>query len=305
MPVSLSRRAIIAHKGRPHRRFEDLLAMVSHARRMLPAPLVLVDGQAASDVNLVRALSSPTLSLRAWPASPSQHDAWGLTAAGLVQDDVKGLYEVRSGLVQVYSKPSKLASGEGALSAGTRFFATPFQLGKSRWLLLQVQDGGRALFSPEAKSRVPQSASYFASEDVAFNLYSGSAPLPLAPRSRTSSEDDPLWALEDEQYIRRLRDVHRPFGDSSRRLASLDADDAIRASAGVVAGGAPLKTAHRESKCPRRQRGPLGSWAHTSLCPGRIGASPKADYCHAVPRGEYCHTNFQRHSNMDARYSMH
>lgn len=254
-------------------------------------------------------MTSPTLSLRAFPASPSPQEVWGLSKMGLVLCGFKGLYEVKSGLVRMYGRPSRFEAGEGAIRAGTRFFATPYQLGKSTWLLLQIEDDGRTIFSPTTKSRVPQAASFFASDDVAHNLYSGSAPLPLAPRATGPGDlgaDDPLWVLDDEQYIRRLRDVHRPVGDvSQRRLQSLDADDAIRASTGVVAGGGPLKVALRQTNCPKRQRGALGHWKHTSLGPGRAGASPKASFCFAVPKGEYCHTNFQRHSIVDPRYSLH
>lgn len=229
---------------------------------------------------------------------------------GLYQEDVKGLYEVKTGLVHVYEKPSKFAPGEGALRAGTRFFATPFRQGRSKWLLLQVPDDGRILFSPQAdaKSRAPQSKTFFASDDLARNTYSSNAPLPMTPSSRTDpSEEDPLWVLDDGQYLRRVRDVHRPdkSDDYSRRVQSLEADDAIRGSAGVVWGGGPLKVAHRETRCPKRQLGPLGSWVHTSMSPKRLGASPQGDFCHSATKGNTCHTNFLRHPMVDARYSLH
>jgi len=268
---------------------------------------------------LGRARSSPgqlSLSTRALPASPSglvaglEHRPALLQAGGgvLQQEDLKGLYEVKTGMIQVYGRPSKFAPGEGALRAGTRFFGTPFRAGRARWLLLQVDPtDDRALFSAEAKSRAPQAKSFFASDDVARNLYSRAAPLPMAPPGRTWGEaEDPLWVLEDEQYLRRLRVVHRPTGDvASRRVQSLETDDAIRLSAGVVAGGGPLRLAHRETKCPKRQRGPLSHWSHSALAPKRLGASTRGDFCHATSRGNYCHVNFKRHSTVDPRLSLH
>lgn len=283
--------------------------MGGHGRLGPPSPLQTL-AESPSRAGMFRSMSSPALSLRAFPASPSPQRA-GLESLGpgvarLMEDGVKGLYEVKTGLVHVYGRPNKFDPGEGALRAGTRFFATPYRLGRSRWLLLQqLPDDGRIRFSPGAKSTVPEAVSFFASDDVAHNLYSDKAPLPMAPRDKAdSSEEDPVWVHDDEQYLRRLRDVHRPIGDvARRRVQSLEADDAIRESSGVVAGGGPLKMALRETKCPKRQRGPMGSLVLTSQSPH----SPKATVCHASAKGDYAHINFLRpsHCNLDARYSLH
>mmetsp|Transcript_117145 Transcript_117145/g.250313 ORF Transcript_117145/g.250313 Transcript_117145/m.250313 type:complete len:230 (+) Transcript_117145:37-726(+) len=193
----------------------------------------------------------------------------------------KGFYEVKSGMVKIHLEPSKQSAGLGALKAGIRFFATPEQVGRTRWLRLNMPLDIAPAWSPDGTSAAGKNGG-FKSDDVALNIYNQGAPLPTFSGAPHHGIANTFWILDDEQYVKRLRGVGLQAGGQGEGIP-----EGWRSS--------ELRWAQRELSSPKRQMSSQRHWWNSGLKPHRNFGSTTS-VC--------CDVNMQRWRTVDARLSL-
>lgn len=147
----------------------------------------------------------------------------------------KGLYEVTSGVVIMHSSPSVQSPGLGMLRAGAKFYATPYQVGRYTWCLLQTEGVMPPVFSQrhveqlaDPKLMLPRLPPKQKFESVkapvadmrSVRLYTQSAAHPLFPASTLGYAEE-VWVKFDEQCIVRVRKAAPKFSQIAKPTASL------------------------------------------------------------------------------------
>mmetsp|Transcript_39318 Transcript_39318/g.69161 ORF Transcript_39318/g.69161 Transcript_39318/m.69161 type:complete len:269 (-) Transcript_39318:36-842(-) len=157
----------------------------------------------------------------------------------------KHLYEVCSGVVIMHADANVQSAGLGMLRAGARFYATPYQVGRSTWLLLQTEGVNPPVFShrhaeivKDPSLMLPQIAvpRKFETRHApvadarSLRLYTQSAPQALF-QNPALAEAEEVWVKMDEQCVVQMRKANPKFGSDIQLLSPTNSMKRRRAPA--------------------------------------------------------------------------
>jgi len=147
-------------------------------------------------------------------AAPPPARWWLQEANSGMQSLGKGLFEIMTGVVVLWSSPSAEAETVGSLRSGTRFYAKPKQVGRrgATWLQVQTHGAPPPIFSLAnsdamgVQMKVPTSDGKHPTE----KFFKGSCRTALVKPEVAPGGS--AWIEYNKQYIHRIRDIGRERG---------------------------------------------------------------------------------------------